>query len=438
MSGSKLPFVLGDVVGRGATALVYDVELPEGGGPWVAKILTRRSGNSPQRFLREGRLLEQLEPHPRVVPVHSVGELPDGAPYMILPRIEGQTLEGRLEAGPLSLEAAKRILRGLVDALAHVHRHGVTHRDVKPANVLLDADGEPRLVDFGIALVEGESRVTDTGALVGTPRYMAPEQVRPSLGPVGPPTDVHGFGQIAYELLVGTPAFEAEHPPLLLAQILHCQPLGVRAARPEVGVALEALIARCLTKDPALRHSDGEALKAALEESFSEGSVARRVGGLTVVAAVLGALLFALLTGGLSWASVSVEETRQLGAADRSASVAPTPGPDVAEQAEQTVRSWVAADNRLDMAAMLEVCHPETPARDGVQPTAGPRGESVLESVRFLRRVDGWAYLQTVELSRQVEAEDPGVRLTQLWALRRHEDRWLIWTSQVIWEERLD
>src|SRR5262249_1763370 len=146
--------------------------------------------------------------HPRIVPITDFFH-DQGRYYLVMPLVEGPSLKGRLEAagGPLPLTEALQIAHDVLDALDYAHQHGVIHRDVKPSNILLDHEGHPSLMDFGIALTMHQARRTRTGSSIGTPYYMSPEQiVRPKT--LDHRTDVYSFGCVFYEMVASHPPFE--------------------------------------------------------------------------------------------------------------------------------------------------------------------------------------------------------------------------------------
>ncbi|HEX3648929.1 MAG TPA: serine/threonine-protein kinase [Pseudonocardiaceae bacterium] len=193
-------FELRELIGRGAMADVYAAHDRMLDRPVAVKVfrvdpdvVTRR------RFQDEARALARLS-HPGLVAVYDV-DTKDARPYLVMRLVHGQSLQNLLLTGPLPADEVFRIGAILAGALAHVHANGVVHRDVKPSNILLDADGSPLLGDFGIALLTGAERLTRTNEIIGTPAYLAPEQVLG--GEVGPPVDVYALGLVLLECLTG-------------------------------------------------------------------------------------------------------------------------------------------------------------------------------------------------------------------------------------------
>jgi len=229
------------------------------------------------RFLREIEIVAALR-HPHIVPLYDSGDA-DGVLYYVMPYEAGHSLRERLaREGPLPINDALVILRDVCDALAHAHRHGIVHRDVKPDNVLL-AGRHAMVTDFGVAKAisaagsadrrEADGRpknvlLTTAGVSLGTPAYMAPEQVAADPR-IDHRADIYAFGALAYELLAGNPPFQGEEPQLVLAAHLTEQPADVATHRPDVPAALARVVMRCLEKRPADRWQTTDELLSRLE-----------------------------------------------------------------------------------------------------------------------------------------------------------------------------
>ena len=164
-----------------------------------------------ERFLREAQAVAALR-HPNIVQVHDAGEV-DGRPYFTMELVEGGDLADQIQGVPQPARQAADLVATLADAVHTAHQSGIVHRDLKPNNILLTKDGTPKVTDFGLARrMEGDGGLTFSGAPLGTPSYMAPEQARGDKGAIGPATDVYALGAILYELLTGRPPFRAETP----------------------------------------------------------------------------------------------------------------------------------------------------------------------------------------------------------------------------------
>jgi serine/threonine-protein kinase len=221
------------------------------------------------RFLREAQAAVAIQSE-HVARVLDVGTLESGAPYMVMEYLRGADLHDLVEqSGPLSVEDAVDYILQACEALAEAHKLGLVHRDLKPSNLFLTrrADGSPliKVLDFGIAKALGsqEHALTSTGASMGSPSYMSPEQVRNSKT-VDPRSDIWSIGASLQELLTTAPPFESETLPALCAMIVTDPPVRLRSARPELPETLEAVILRCLEKDPQRRFRNVAALARAL------------------------------------------------------------------------------------------------------------------------------------------------------------------------------
>lgn len=246
--------VVGEL-GRGGMGVVYrafDPELQRD----VALKVTTGVGGSLGRVRREARAVARLQ-HPNIVRMLDVGPH-DGGLYLAMELVDGSDLGAVLaQRGALSIGVALSIVVEVGDALSHAHAKGIVHRDVKPANVLLDRNGGAHLSDFGLAveLQREAARLTRQGQLQGTPLYMAPEQARGDRTAMGPRTDVYALGALLFELVSGRPAVSGEHPAQILQSILSMdEPPSLRAVVPTAPVELENLCRKAMQPDPAHRY----------------------------------------------------------------------------------------------------------------------------------------------------------------------------------------
>jgi serine/threonine protein kinase len=218
-----------------------------------------------RRFLRESRATARID-HPGLVAVHDAGHDGDEL-FLVMSHVDGADLSDHLaEHDPYPWPWAAAVLAQLCSALAAVHATGIVHRDLKPGNVMVRPDGRVTILDLGIAAVRDETedtRLTRTGALLGTPVYMAPEQ---AVGgpPVGPAADLYALGVIGYELLAGRPPFTAPNAAGLLYKKLHEEPVPLPSLRPDAPAALHELVRGLLARDPAARPADAHRVFAAL------------------------------------------------------------------------------------------------------------------------------------------------------------------------------
>jgi hypothetical protein len=270
---------------RGAIGGQYEIQRLLGKGAMGAVFLAREkaldrevaikvlppdgSGDGEERFRREARIAARLT-HPNIVPLHSFGEA-SGLLYFVMGYVRGESLGSRMRRG-LSVASAQRILVELADALDHAHRQGVVHRDVKPDNVIVDDDsGRAMLADFGIARRDTHSALTSTGAVVGTPQYMSPEQASGATTVDGR-SDIYSLGILAYAMLAGRLPFDGPMSDVLVQHMTR-EAAPLRSVAPAVPEALAAVVTRCLAKDPRDRWPDARALKEALIASDATDDV---------------------------------------------------------------------------------------------------------------------------------------------------------------------
>jgi hypothetical protein len=258
------------IIGEGGMGRVYLARDPQLRRFVAVKVLLQTpgaEGEAHARFQREAQSVAAVS-HANVVAIHGVGELPDGTPYFIMQHVAGGSMADRLaSSGPLPIELAERVLGDVAAGLAAAHRRGIVHRDVKPANVLWDEDGERATVsDFGIAALhrpdgdESDMRITGSGMAVGSPTYMSPEQLLAE--PVTPKSDIYALGLLGYELLTGHGPYLARAPNEIVAAHLRHVPRRITEQRPDVPPDLEMLLLRCLAKDPAERPTADEVMLA--------------------------------------------------------------------------------------------------------------------------------------------------------------------------------
>lgn len=224
------------------------------------------------RFFTEAQAAATLD-HPGIVPVFEIGQH-DGMHYFAMGFIEGQSLADRISRGPLPAREAAEMTRKIAEAIAYAHSKGVIHRDIKPANVLLDTHGEPKITDFGLARkIEQDSGLTRTGAVMGTPSYMSPEQASGKTSEVGCPSDVYSLGAILYCLLTGRPPFQAANPIDTMMQVIEQNPVPIRLLNRNVPSDLEAIALKCLSKSIGLRYSSTKELVRDLDRYLKGESV---------------------------------------------------------------------------------------------------------------------------------------------------------------------
>jgi WD40 repeat protein len=228
-----------------------------------------------QRFRNEAEAVARLD-DPHIVPIYEVG-VHQGFSYYSMKLIEGGNLSKRLPEFTANPRAGARLLATIARAVHHAHLRGVLHRDLTPSNILLDAKGQPLLADFGLAKrIEGGSELTQTGAILGTPPYMAPEQASGRKGSVTVVTDVYGLGAILYTLLTGRPPFRGDSALETLGHVLAHEPVPPSTVRPGMPRDLETICLRCLEKDPARRYSSAGAVAEDIERWLAGTTILAR------------------------------------------------------------------------------------------------------------------------------------------------------------------
>jgi WD40 repeat protein/predicted Ser/Thr protein kinase len=212
-----------------------------------------------KRFYAEAEAAAHLD-HPGIVPIFEVGEH-DGQHFYSMGFIEGRSLAERVKDGPLPPREAAEVVRKVAEAMHYAHQHGVIHRDLKPANILIGRDGQSRVTDFGLAKrTEGDSNLTGTGQILGTPSYMPPEQAAGQTDRIGPRSDVYSLGAVLYCLLTGRPPFQAASPIDTVMQVLDRDPVAPRQLNSRVPRDLETICLKCLEKNVARRYASAKDL----------------------------------------------------------------------------------------------------------------------------------------------------------------------------------
>jgi serine/threonine protein kinase/Tol biopolymer transport system component len=258
------PYRLGEVIGGGGMGIVYRAEDTRLGRTVALKFLPPELTRDPvakARFLQEARTASALD-HPNLCTVYDVGETDDHQLYLAMPCYEGETLRRKIEGGPLPIADAVDYALQTARGLAKAHRQGIVHRDVKPANLIVTVDGVVKILDFGIAKLAGEAGLTRTGASVGTPAYMAPEQIQGR--EVDGRTDLWALGVVFYEMLGGRRPFLGDHEAALRQAILGEELEPLSRVRPDLPAGLERIVHRLVAGDPDDRFPTADALVAEL------------------------------------------------------------------------------------------------------------------------------------------------------------------------------
>ena len=294
-----LPRTIGDYelreeLGRGGMGVVYkawDNRLERFVALKMVLRGTLASDADLGRFHGEAQAAAALT-HPNIVPVYQVGAH-DGQPYFCMKFVEGRTLADVVAEGPLHPRVAAGFLASIARAVQHAHEKGVLHRDLKPANILLETDASdpsglalanPQVTDFGLAKrLEGGASLTGTGAIVGTPSYMAPEQADGTGRPSGPAADIYSLGAILYELLTGRPPFLAASAVETLLLLRSEEPVRPRLLNPRIDLDLEFICRKCLEKRPEHRYASAGKLADDLYAFIQGDVVSARANSLTFV-----------------------------------------------------------------------------------------------------------------------------------------------------------
>lgn len=300
--------ILGEI-GRGGMGVVYRARQVSLKRVVALKMILGGQHAGPEdlaRFRSEAEAVARLQ-HPHIVQIHEVGE-ENGCPYFSLEFVEGGTLAQKLAGRPLPERQAAQLAQALARAMHTAHQRGIIHRDLKPANVLLTTDGQPKITDFGLAkyveewqsesvkaqpgtepAVLARSAVstlsrsqprTQTGVVLGTPSYMAPEQASSKINEIGPATDVYALGAILYEMLTGRPPFRAETPLDTVMQVVSDEPEPPRRLQPHVPRDLETICLKCLEKEPRKRYASASDLADDLDRHLQGEPILARPLGL--------------------------------------------------------------------------------------------------------------------------------------------------------------
>jgi serine/threonine protein kinase/Flp pilus assembly protein TadD len=410
-------------LGRGGMGVVYQAR-QKGLNRLVAlKVVLGGAHAGPEeraRFRREAEAVACLQ-HPHIVQIHEIGEA-GGIPFFSLELVDGGSLAERLNGTPLPPHRAAALVETLARAIHAAHQRGIIHRDLKPANILLQrkpeissaqsairnpqsekkstepvsdfgfriSDFEPKITDFGLAKrLDTSPRQTGSGAVMGTPSYMAPEQARGQGRDAGPPADVYALGALLYELLTGRPPFKGPTPVDTLLQVLSQEPVPARRLQPQVPRDLETVCLKCLHKDPRKRYpsaleladdlarfAQGEPVRARPIPAWERAlKWARRRPAAAALAAVVAAAVVGLLAGGW-WYNARLQDERDRAAANAAEARR------AQRRADKNAR--LARDHLTIFKEMLSSAYKDLEGRPGL---AEVRAKLLRSAQKALRRV---------------------------------------------------
>jgi hypothetical protein len=315
-----------EIIGSGGMGSVYKIEHLLTRRIEAMKLLSAGLTTDPervQRFEREIQVQARLS-HPNIAALYNA--LRNGeAVALIMEYVEGESLQHMLEAGPLPVRIALDYTSQVLSALAYAHGEGVIHRDVAPANIIITRDRVAKLTDFGLAKTANDLRVTTSGAPVGSPWYMSPEQVR-GLEPIDGRTDIYATGAVLYEILTGAKLFQAEGAFAVMSAHVDTMPAPPSSRHPAIPRALDAIVMKALAKDPAQRFQSAvefrKALGSVLDEPRTVAAAARP--RLTAATVMLAALPLVAVTAAVGTARLLSRPARVQAHA---VSAPPTPAP---------------------------------------------------------------------------------------------------------------
>ncbi len=313
-------------IGRGGMGVVYRARQRSLDRLVAIKMMAFGPNSSPdmvKRFRAEAVSAASLH-HPNIVAIHEVG-IHEDRHFFVMDYVEGQSLAQRVGNQPLTARRAAEYLKTVAEAAHYAHERGILHRDLKPSNVLIDAQDQPHVVDFGLARqLEGDSELTLTGQVLGSPQYLPPEQAAGQRGRVSRRADVYALGATLYHLLTGRPPFQAESLAQTLDVVLHAEPVAPRLLNPSVPRDLETICLKCLEKEPLRRYPTAQALADELARFLAGEPIQARPLGLAGKAwrwcrrkpqlaslAATAALLLVFGVAGVLWQWRQAESERQ-------------------------------------------------------------------------------------------------------------------------------
>lgn len=280
-------FLLKEEIGRGGMGVIYRAHQESLHRDVAVKLIlhgAKASATDQQRFKAEVAAAARLD-HPHIVPIYDFG-IDGDCQYYGMKLVEGHNLTKEIAEGPLPEQEAAELVMTIARAIQYAHQQGVIHRDLKPANILIDTQGTPHVSDFGLAKeIESKGSLTETGAILGTPSFMSPEQASGQRGEVGTAADVYSLGAILYALLTGRPPFQSSSPVDTVLMVLEQDPLPPRLLNGRISRDLELIVLKALQKPIDLRYQSAQELAGDLQAYLTNEPIAARSGRISDVVA---------------------------------------------------------------------------------------------------------------------------------------------------------
>ncbi len=362
-------YELRDVLGKGGMGIVYKARQVSLNRPVAIKMIRNAEFAGEiqfRRFQNEAEAVALLD-HPGIVPIYEVGDFEDQR-YFSMKLIEGSGLDQQLARFARDPTAAARVMAEVADAVHHAHQRGILHRDLKPANILIDGQGHPHVTDFGLARkIEDDAGLTVTGAVLGTPAYMAPEQALGRTGQITVATDVYGLGSTLYAVLTGTAPFTGDSVLETLEHVRHDPPPPPTRIKPNLSRDLEIICLKCLEKDPRRRYPTARDLADDLNRWLAgEPIMARPVGAVArawmwckrkpALAGLAASLVVALIAGviGVTWQWREAVFQRNQAVASRDRAVREEQAARQAEVEASTARDAAVVSEKAAQAARAQ------------------------------------------------------------------------------------
>jgi len=379
-------------LGRGGMGVVYKARDTQLGRVVALKTITEIGASKSDqigRFLDEAQAAARLQ-HPNIITVHAIGQH-QGRPYFALEFVEGGDLKKRLADKPMAPRQAAELVEILARAVQAAHKAGIIHRDLKPSNILLTGEGVPKVSDFGLAkLLGGDSARTESGQVVGTPSYMAPEQAEGRSKKVGPAADGYSLGAILYEALTGRPPFLGDTQIETLRLVSTTEPVPPRQSRPDVPPDVETICLKCLQKEPAKRYASAQALADDLRRFLDGRPIVARPVGLwerswrwcsrnPLVAGLAGAVVATLFLG----TTISIWQAVRVTGAQRAARLAEAATQKVRDSAERSRDRALGATRMLfDNGRDLMLTEEMRPFRKALSLVAVPESQALVQELK--------------------------------------------------------